>query len=287
MRVLLYYKYIDVPEPAKEVEAHRALAQKLNLKGRILISSEGLNGTCSGTDDDIEAYKNYLNAHPLFSGIAFKESVHPGHAFDKLFVRLRPEVVTLRANVSAKDAAPYITPDELHKELSRGEDLVLVDMRNDYEAVIGKFRNAVTLPMGNFRDLPQFIEALQPYKNSRIITYCTGGIRCERASGLLRVNGFTNVRQLEGGIVTYCEKYPDGYFEGSCFVFDKRMSVRFQGEKEPVYISKCAFCSTPSDRYFDCRDNHCHNRLFICCEQCEKVHQGYCTMHPAASAVGV
>ena len=288
MQVLLYYKYVDVPDAEAETLRHRELAQKLQLKGRILISSEGLNGTCSGTAENIEAYKNALNEHPLFGGISFKESQSDDHVFDKLFVRTRPEVVTLRQEVSAKDAAPYITPNKLHAALEAGEDLVLIDMRNDYEAAVGRFSNAVTLSMQNFRDLPQFLRDLEPYKKSRVVTYCTGGIRCERASGLLLKNGFTDVHQLEGGIVRYCEAYPDGYFHGSLFVFDKRMCVRFPGKQPPTYVATCTICSTPCERCADCRDTTCHD-LYVCCADCEKERQGYCNKHqvPVRETVGV
>lgn len=282
MHVLLYYKYIDVPDAESETAKHRALAQSLDLRGRIYISSEGINGTCSGTTEHIEQYKNALNEHSLFSGIVFKESLSDGHPFKKLFVRLRPEVVTLRQAVSAKDAAPYITPEELHAALERNEDLVLIDMRNDYEAAIGRFRGAKTLTMENFRDLPKFLTELEPFKHRKVITYCTGGIRCERASALLKLHGFTDVRQLEGGIVTYCEKFPDGYFEGSCFVFDDRMTLRFPGKLPQRYVSQCGFCSEPCDRYLDCRYQPCH-ALFLCCEKCEPTCEGYCKQHALAA----
>ncbi|MSR67872.1 rhodanese-related sulfurtransferase [Candidatus Peribacteria bacterium] len=278
MHVLLYYKYIDVPDAEQETIRHRAVAQSLGLRGRIFISTEGLNGTCSGTKENIEKYKQALNAHPLFCGIVFKESLADGHPFKKLFVRLRPEVVTLRQEVSAKQAAPYISPEDLHAALERDEDLVLIDMRNDYEAAIGRFRNAKTLTMKNFRDLPKFLAELEPFKHKSVVTYCTGGIRCERASALLQQHGFTNVRQLEGGIVVYCEKFPDGFFEGSCFVFDDRMTLRFPGKKPQRFISQCGFCKSPCDRYLDCAHQPCHD-LFLCCEECEPTCGGYCKIH--------
>jgi len=278
MRILLYYKYVDVPNPAAETEAHRALCQALELKGRILISSEGINGTCSGSEESIAAYQKALNGHPLFSGIAFKESASEDHVFAKLFVRLRPEVVTLRQEVSAKEAAPYISPDELHAALERCEELVLIDMRNDYEAAIGRFRNAVTLSMENFRDLPKFLKELEPYRKRRVVTYCTGGIRCERASALLKKHGFADVRQLEGGIVTYCSTYPDGFFDGACFVFDSRMCMRFPGKKPPRFVSHCSMCKKPCDRCLDCSDKGCHE-LFVCCEGCERKNAGLCAEH--------
>ena len=283
MKVLLYYKYITVPDPALETEQHRALCQTLKLKGRILISSEGINGTCSGMSEHIEHYKEYLNAHPYFSGISFKESEHPTHAFAKLFVRLRPEVVTLRAGIEAKNAASYITPQELHEELERGDDIVLIDMRNDYEAEIGRFKNAVTLPMRNFRDLPGHMPELKKYEGRNVVTYCTGGIRCEKASALLKEQGFTNVRQLEGGIVRYCEQFPDGYFDGSLFVFDDRRAVRFPGKRKPTYVSTCSFCGTECDRHIDCTDDICHT-LLVCCPDCEKINDGYCKAHRTVGA---
>ncbi len=278
MRVLLYYKYVTVPDPAGETERHRALCEQLELKGRILISAEGLNGTCSGTRENIEKYKQTLNAHPHFCGIDFKESDSVAHAFKKLFVRLRPEVVTFRAGIEAKNAAPYITPYQLHAELESGADLVLIDMRNDYEAEIGRFRNAVTLALKNFRDLPQHMPDLQKYAGRKVVTYCTGGIRCEKASALLKEHGFTDIRQLEGGIVKYCEEFPDGYFDGSLFVFDERRAVRFPGKRKPTYVSQCSYCGCESDRHIDCTDNICHT-LLVCCERCEKVHDGFCKAH--------
>lgn len=276
MKVLLYYKYVAVPNPVTEAEAHRAFCQSLGLKGRILIGTEGINGTCSGEPDACEAYKQAMEAHPLFSGISYKESDHPTHAFKKLFVRVRPEVVTLKGGVEARNAAPYITPKELHDELERGEDLVLVDMRNDYEAVIGRFRNAVTLPMKNFRDLPDHLPALEQYKGKNVVTYCTGGIRCEKASALLKEAGFKTVRQLEGGIVRYCEQFPDGYYDGSLFVFDDRRAMRFPGRRKPdVYISHCLYCSADCDRFINCADDRCHE-MFICCPDCDAKHRGFC-----------
>ena len=279
MKVLLYYKYVPVPDPAAETDAHLELCRTLELKGRILLSAEGINGTCSGKAQNIETYKAALDAHPLFSGIEFKESDHPTHAFEKLFVRLRPEVVTLRAGIEAKDAAPYISPKELHAALEAGEDLVLIDMRNDYEAEIGRFRNAVTLPMKNFRDLPEHMPALEQYEGKKIVTYCTGGIRCEKASALLKAHGFDDVRQLQGGIVRYCEAFPDGYFDGSLFVFDERRAVRFPGARTKTYVSVCSYCGCDSDHHIDCADTVCH-ALLVCCEQCEKAHAGLCLMHP-------
>jgi UPF0176 protein len=149
-------------------------------------------------------------------------------------------------------------------------------MRNEYEAKIGHFRNAHIVPMDNFRELPGLLPSMEHLKHKQVITYCTGGIRCEKASALLREHGFDNVRQLEGGIVKYCEQFPDGHFLGSCFVFDDRMSVRYYGKKQPTYLTACEYCGTACDRYLDCCEIPCH-ALFICCETCERKHAGFCT----------
>jgi len=276
MKVLLYYKYIPIPRAKEETDTHRALCQSLGLKGRILISSEGINGTCSGTDKNIERYKEALNAHPLFSGMDIKESEHPDHVFKKLFVRHRAEIVSLHTDTKPEHAAPYITPKELHTELEAGEDLVLIDMRNDYEAKIGKFRNAVTFPVKSFREIPTL--DLSAYKDKNVVTYCTGGIRCEKASAFLKDSGFSRVRQLEGGIVRYCEEFPDGYFDGGLFVFDERVSVRFPGKLKPRYVSHCEYCEKKTDRYVDCGLPTCHD-LFVCCEECEKKNNSMCKKH--------
>ncbi len=278
MTVLLYYKYVFVADPATEVQAQKTLCEKLGIKGRIFIGEEGINGTCCGTQEGIREYEEAMSAHPIFHDIAFKKSHAGEHVFEKLIVRLRPEVVTLRTPVNLKHTGKRVSPEQLHQQLEQGQDMVLVDMRNDYEAKIGKFKDAVTLPMQNFRDLPDMLKYLEPYRKRKIVTYCTGGIRCEKASAYLVEQGFHDVHQLEGGIVTYAEKFPDGYFEGTCFVFDKRMAVRFCGQKPPKILAECAFCTTPCDRYIDCTDIPCHT-LFLCCASCERTHAGLCQAH--------
>ncbi len=273
MKVLLYYKYVALPDAEAEKLAHRELCERLNLKGRIILSQEGINGTCAGMPADIVAYKAYMNAHPQFAGIHFKESESVDQPFPKLSIKVRAELVTLRHDVDVKNAAPYITPEELHASLERGDALILVDMRNEYEAKIGRFKNAVIVPTRYFRELPTQVQNLLPYKDMPVVTYCTGGIRCEKASALLHEHGFTNVRQLEGGIVTYAEKYPNGFFEGTCFVFDDRMDLRYQTEKK--ILSQCTHCVEPCDRYIDCADVTC-NALFLSCESCERATAAHC-----------
>ncbi len=278
LTVLLYYKYVPLPDPAAVADAQRELCRRLGILGRILIGAEGINGTCCGTPEAIAEYKAATLAHPLLSDIAFKESSAETQPFFKLIVRLRPEVVALKTQVDLKNTGKRMSPEELHTTLENGEDVVLIDMRNDYEAHIGKFKDAVVLPMHNFRDLPDMMPHLEQYKDKKVITYCTGGIRCEKASALLNEHGFKDVSQLEGGIVTYAEKFPDGYFEGACFVFDERMALRYQGKNPRKILTKCTVCDQACDEYIDCTDIACH-AMFICCGSCKEKNKGLCVKH--------
>lgn len=274
-QVLLYYKFIPIPQPNKEVSSHKEIAAKIGLTGRVLIGPEGINGTIEGTRSQLQQYTAYLDSHPLFSGMVFKSSLSDGHAFKKLKVKSRDEIVTLGKQVDLRKTGKRISPEELHRVLENQEDVVLVDMRNEYESRIGKFRDSVVVKTENFRDLPGEIKSLENLKNKKVITYCTGGIRCEKASALLVEQGFKDVSQLEGGIFKYGEKYPDGFFEGKCFVFDQRMSVSFS-EKAKT-IAKCEHCNSPEDRYLDCANLSCH-RLTICCQSCEQKFGGLCPL---------
>jgi UPF0176 protein len=152
---------------------------------------------------------------------------------------------------------------------------VIIDARNIYEAEVGKFKNAVIPPIENFRDFPEFVKSLQKFKEKDVVTYCTGGVRCEKASAYLREQGFKNVRQLHGGIHEYGEQAGGKYFEGEMFVFDKRLHVPVNTEN-PTIISKCMYCAQPITRYVDCAEKSCP-KLFICCAECQSLHSGACS----------
>lgn len=276
-QVILFYKYVNLPEPTAEVAAQKKLCQELSLVGRVLIGEEGINGTLDGSPENIQKYQDYISNHKYLSGIVFKSSPTTTSAFSKLKVKYRPEIVTLNHKVDLKNTGKRISPEELHSELEKKSDLVLIDMRNDYESAIGRFQNAVLAETENFRDLPEKIASLGQYKNKKVVTYCTGGIRCEKASALLVESGFKDVSQLDGGIFKYAEKYPDGFFEGKCFVFDQRMSVNFEKNRETI-LTFCEHCQEKSDTYTDCADNSCH-RLFICCQNCQKKFKNFCTFN--------
>lgn len=273
--VLLYYKFCPVANPKFEALQHKLVCAGLGLHGRIIIAAEGINGTVAGTKSQIRAYIEYMNAHPDFAEIDFKRS-HAGKLpFGKLIVKARTEMVTLGCAVDLGRKGSYITPRQLHECYDKGEDFVIIDMRNNYEFAVGRFVGAIQPDTQVFKDLPAKISSLSKFKDKKVITYCTGGIRCEKASALLAMADFKNVYQLEGGIVRYLDEYPDGYFEGKNFVFDQRMVTNTNSPSGAKVLASCAHCKQASDRYIDCAKPDCH-QLFICCKKCEQKYDGLC-----------
>lgn len=279
-KVLLYYKYVQLDDPEAVRAAQRELCERLNIKGRILIAHEGINGTVAGTPAEIDQYVTETTAFAPFADIEWKISWADEQIFPKLKVKVRDEIVTLGVKRTGKDVAienkaNYIEPEELLSLYESGEDFIILDARNVYEAEVGKFKDAVIPPIDNFRDFAQYVESIKDFKDKNVVTYCTGGIRCEKASAYLRESGFKNVRQLHGGIHEYGRKAGGKHFEGEMFVFDKRLHVPVN-EVNPTIISECSYCQQKVTRYIDCTHISCPS-LFICCEACEREHLGTCS----------
>ncbi len=275
--VLLYYKFVDVKDPAFEVMQHKLVCAGIGLKGRILIAEEGINGTVAGTRAQLKQYTDYMDTHPLFKDIVFKRSTAGKMPFHKLIVKRRPEIVTLGKPVDLKKTGKYLSPEEFHTMLETEKDITVVDMRNNYEYEVGRFEGAIQPDTTKFYELPKKVKNLKIDPKNKVITYCTGGIRCEKATALLAEEGFEDVYQLEGGIVKYLEKYPDGHFIGKNFVFDDRMVTNTDTKSGEKVLGKCAHCQQASDRYIDCAKPDCH-QLFICCKDCEQKHSGLCSV---------
>lgn len=277
-KILLYYKYIPLVDPSAVLIWQRQLCEKFDLKGRIIIAGEGINGTVAGLTKNVNAYTKATASRPEFADLDWKVSWTTSQVFPKLKIVLRDELVTSNTQVLLQHKADYIQPKELAKLYDLNQDFVIVDARNNYEAEIGKFKNAIVPPIDNFRDFPKFVKKnLVQFKHKQIITYCTGGVRCEKASAYLREQGFTNVKQLHGGIHEYGEKAGGKYFEGEMFVFDQRLHVPIN-KINPTILTKCLYCSTPVTRYIDCIVGHC-DQLFNCCKMCEKKHHTACPDH--------
>lgn len=275
--VLLYYKFVEVKDPAFETMQHKYVCDGLGLKGRVIIAQEGINGTVAGNSAQLKKYIDYMDKHPLFDGIVFKRSYSGKMPFGKMIVKHRDEIVTLGKKIDISNTGTYLKPSELHELFENDEDMVVVDMRNNYEYDVGRFEGAIQPDTTKFYELPSKIKNFKIDKDKKIVTYCTGGIRCEKATVLLKEIGYENVYQLEGGIVKYLEKYPDGYFKGKNFVFDNRMVTNVDTPSGKEVLSKCEHCRQSCDRYIDCTDTKCH-RLFICCKDCEKKHSGFCRL---------
>jgi UPF0176 protein len=259
--VLLYYKYVNLPDPEAEMAAQRELCVRLGLKGRILLAAEGINGTVAGPAEAAEAYIAAMNARPHFTGIQYKRDVAAAQPFPRLRVKVRPEVVTLGVDIDPAQTAPRLTPAQFN-DLIKDPNVVLFDARNNYESAIGRFKGAVTPNIPLFKDLPDVLEEYEDLKDKTVVTYCTGGIRCEKASALMRSRGFKNVYQLDGGIINYAQAFPDGAFEGECFVFDDRMSVAFSAA--PAQLGTCIHCTAATNVYKNCSNPECNDLILIC-----------------------
>ncbi len=273
--IILFYKYVHLDNPEAVAEWQRQTQQKFNLKGRTIVATEGINATMEGTKENIDSYLSDFLSDPRFANTHIKRSAGTGNAFPKLSVKVRSEIVTLGLD-KACDIDPNVTtgkrlsPEELHNWIAEGKEFYIVDMRNAYEHIAGHFKGSLLPPMENFRDMPQFIESIAHLKDKTVLTVCTGGVRCEKASGYLMTQGFNDVYQLDGGIVSYMEKYPNENFVGKLYVFDNRILMGFYTD-DPKHevIGRCSICNKPCERFTNCYDTQCHRQV-IACEECEQ-----------------
>lgn len=281
-QILLFYKYIEIKDPQEFRLEQIDLCGRLNLKGRIIIANEGINGTVEGTSENTEKYIKTLIKDKRFADIHFKKSAGNGKSFPKLSVKVRNEIVSAYLGNNINPAiltGKYITPEQLHEWIHSDKKFYIVDMRNYFEHAVGYFDKSILAPFSNFRDLPKVLPVLGNLKNETIVTVCTGGVRCEKASGFLLKSGFKDVYQLYGGIVSYMEKYPNEDFLGSLYVFDGRVTMGFNlDDKKHVIVGKCKFCFGPAEKYYDCKNIYCKGkRHFINCDRCIEKNLGYCS----------
>lgn len=272
--IILFYKYVFIENPGQMMLHQKELQAKLGLKGRTIIAHEGINATVEGTTEAIDAYLEDLFSDPRFEGTHIKRDPGTGNAFPKTSVKVRNELVTLGLPKECdidpnKLTGIHLKPSELHQWIADGKEFYIVDMRNAYEHLVGYFKGSILPAMDNFRDLPKFIKELEHLKHKTVLTVCTGGVRCEKASGYLLDQGFTDVYQLDGGIVSYMREYPNEDFLGKLYVFDGRIATGFYTD-DPKHqvVSKCRICDEPSERYTNCVIDDC-NRKMIACQECQ------------------
>ena len=285
-RVLLYYNYTTIEDPEVFAKEHLAFCKSIGLKGRILVAEEGINGTVSGTIEATEAYMEHMHADERFKDTWFKIDEAEGHAFRKMFVRPRKELVALNLEDDINPhelTGKYLDPKEF-KEALLDEDTIVLDARNDYEFDLGHFRGAVRPDIRSFRELPQWIrDNKEKFMDKKVVTYCTGGIRCEKFSGWLLREGVEDVAQLHGGIAMY-GKDPEvqgELWDGKMYVFDDRISVEINHVDKNV-IGKDWFDGTPCERYINCANPEC-NRQILTSEENEAKHLGGCCYECAAN----
>tara|TARA_Y100001949_G_scaffold176589_1_gene190648 strand:+ start:1850 stop:2788 length:939 start_codon:yes stop_codon:yes gene_type:complete len=278
-KILLYYKFAPIADPEAVKLWQKSLCERLNLKGRILVSNHGLNGTVGGDIDDLKAYAKATKEYPAFKDTVFKWSDGSRDDFPRLSVKNRRELVGFKNSDDEFEVdvngviggGVHLKPKQVHELIEKyGDDVVFFDGRNEHEAKIGKFKNAVVPNTNTSRDFIAELESdkYDDLKDKKVVTYCTGGIRCEVISAMMKKRGFTDVYQIDGGIVKYGEIYgDDGLWEGSLRVFDKRMTVDFSDHTKT--IGECTHCGGATSNFENCAWANC-NDLVLICENCKQ-----------------
>lgn len=272
-KIILYYGFTPISDPEAVKLWQQNLCESLGLKGRILISKHGINGTLGG---DMSALRKYVKTTKQYTGfkkIDFKWSMGKGNEFPRLRVRVRDELVSFKApdaiQVNEKgviNGGKHLNPaavDQLVAE--RGDEVVFFDGRNAFEAKIGKFKNAIVPDVQTTQDFVAEIKSgkYDHIKDKPVVTYCTGGVRCEILSAIMIDNGFKEVYQIDGGIVRYGESQGDkSLWEGSLYVFDNRMNIDFT--PDAVTLATCEKCSNPTSKYWDCSSDACRDLILLC-----------------------
>lgn len=279
--IISFYKYFKIADPQQFRDDLYIKFHSIDVFGRVYIAHEGINGQISVPTKNRHEFRNILyNANPELNGIRLNEAVdNDGKAFWVLRMRVRNKIVADGIDdptFNPSNTGKYLTADEYNK-LSESSDTIVVDMRNHYEYEVGHFENAIQIPSETFREqLPMAVKMLEKDREKKIVMYCTGGIRCEKASAYLRHNGFNNVYHLEGGIIEYVNKARSNNlplkFIGKNFVFDERLGERITND----VIAKCHQCNKPSDRHVNCANQECHD-LVIQCDNCAQEFNGCCS----------
>ena len=265
--VATFYQFVQFPDCAERQPEILAHCQKLGIKGTILLASEGINGTIAGSREAIDALLAFLKQDPRFADLEHKEAIAPDFPFERMKVKVKSEIVTLgKSEVNPADqVGTYVAPQEWNDLISNPE-VIVIDTRNDYEVSIGTFERAINPQTDSFREFPEYVKAhLDPTQHPKVAMFCTGGIRCEKASSYLLSQGFKEVYHLKGGILKYLEEVPPekSLWHGECFVFDERIAVKHG--VEPGSYDMCLSCGHPISQ--DDKASP-HYEEGICCPYC-------------------
>ena len=240
------YKFEPLENLDSLIPEFQNKCDQLGLKGSVYLSPNGINFSIAGTEENIDTYIQFMEEDSRFRDIPLKKTFSETQPFRRMKVRLKKEIISLgRDDINPRElTGDYISPRELFEMYETKEDVIVLDTRNEYETRVGLFENAVDLQLNTFRDFPSAIETLpEEYKDKQIVMYCTGGIRCEKASAVMMKAGFSDVKQLEGGVLDYFKETGGAYWNGDCFVFDERVALDKE-LKETEYIY-CYICREP------------------------------------------
>ncbi|ROS58183.1 UPF0176 protein [Frigoribacterium sp. PhB160] len=287
-KILLFYVFTPLADPEAVRLWQQELCGSLGLRGRLLLSRHGLNGTLGGELDDLKRWLRATHGYAPFRDLDVKWSAGTGDDFPRLSVKVRDEIVTFGApdelvvdEGGVVGGGERLSPRALH-ELVEREDVTFLDGRNEFESRIGRFRGAVVPDVATTRDFVAELDSgrYDHLKDAPVVTYCTGGVRCEVLSSLMTARGFSRVYQLDGGVARYGEAYgDDGLWEGSLYVFDRRGSVAFSDHA--AVIGTCVACSAPTSRMQNCVDVQCRAQL-VACPGCSEAGAITCDAHRAS-----
>jgi UPF0176 protein len=276
--VLAYYHFITINDPHQEVAAHKKFFEGRDVTSRIYISENGINGQMSAARADAQAYMEWMHARPEFQNVHFKLHEHHEQAFPRCTVKYRKQLVAVDEQVDLSHRGEHVSPKQWKEMLEQKDGHILLDVRNDYEWKVGHFEGAELPPCETFRDFKQYAEDLKnkvDTEKTPVMMYCTGGIRCELYSSILKEKGFDKVYQLNGGIINYGLEEGGEHWLGKLFVFDDRLTVPISKDETKV-IGVCHHCGGPTESYINCSNIDCNN-LFLGCLECVKKYKGCCT----------
>ncbi len=275
-KVLAYYHIGYIEDPQTEVIRHKEFFSTRDFRGRIYISKQGINGQASGRADHADEYMAWMGTR--FQKMPFKVHISKEHVFPKMTVKIRQQLVAIDCEVDLSQTGEHLSPEQWKRMLEeRDEETLILDVRNNYEWEVGHFEGSNLPQLETFREFPAYAKQLKKErdpKKTTVMMYCTGGIRCEVFSAVMKQEGFEKVYQLDGGVIHYALKEGGDHWRGKLFVFDDRLAVPVDEEQEP--ISCCAHCNKPNDVYYNCANIDC-NELFLCCLDCLRAHRGCCS----------
>jgi len=275
METISFYRYAQIADPEKLRDTLKKGGEQKNILGRILVGREGINGAVSGRKEDIQLFQEELRQE--FKGLTFREQNVSQNSYHKLVVRVRKEICVFGKETNVKNTGKHLPAKELERWYKEGKSFTIVDARNDYEYDVGHFKGAVKLPINSFREFPEVApRLLADKKKETLVLYCTGGVRCEKASAYLQEQGFADVYQVDGGIISYLNQFSTNW-EGGLFVFDDRLV-----EESCSPLNSCCFCGEKTDIIHNCFNVDC-DKLFIACADCLKKMNKTCSERCKAS----